>query len=236
MDDPARSTAGDPVRTTMVDMESLGERLRAERKAQNRTQADVGRAAGVSKQAIAKIESGGTQDPGATTLEPIARLLNVTVRWLTTGKLPKHPPDVASEDWSDILAFKTAAALGDGALPDEYAETHALKFRAASLQRKRLRPDRLGVCYGRGDSMLPRIRSGDAILFDMSDNTPKDGALFVVSYDGHLMAKRLTLLGGRWFIESLNRDDPKWAKPIPIDEHKGFEVHGRVRWVGSWED
>ena len=92
------------------------------------------------------------------------------------------------------------------------------------------------MVYGRGDSMLPRIRSGDAILFDTGDTAPADGSLFVVSYDGGLMAKRLVNLGGRWFIESLNRDDPKWRKPTPIDDHKGFQIHGRVRWVGSWED
>lgn len=143
-------------------------------------------------------------------------------------------------DWSDIRAVRTAAALGDGAEPDDYAETHKLKFRADSLRRKGLRGDRLCVIYGRGDSMLPRIRSGDAILFDTGDTTPRDGALFVVSYDrsgaGGLLAKQLVELGGRWFIQSLNKDDPKGRKPVPIDETKGFEIHGRVRWIGSWED
>jgi len=140
------------------------------------------------------------------------------------------------DDWPDILAYRQPAALGDGAVPDDYAETHALKFRADSLRRKRLKPDRLGVCYGKGDSMLPRIRSGDAILFDMNDTEPKDECIFVISYDGELLAKKLVEIGGRWHIESLNKDEPKNRKPKPIDEFKQFRIHGRVRWIGSWED
>src|SRR5436189_258476 len=84
-----------------------------------------------------------------------------------------------------------------------------LKFRAESLGRKRLKPERLAVCYGTGDSMLPRIKTGDAILFDRADTEPKDGKLYVVTYDRQLLAKRLVNLGGRWFIESLNREHPK---------------------------
>lgn len=142
----------------------------------------------------------------------------------------------SAADWPDILAYRQPASLGPGAIPDEYAETHKLKFRTDSLQKKRLRADRLGVVYGKGDSMLPRIRSGDAILFDTGDTAPKDGALFVVSYGGGLLAKQLSFLGGRWFIESLNKDEPRFRKPELIDEHKGFKIHGRVRWIGSWED
>lgn len=61
------------------------------------------------------------------------------------------------------------------------------------------------------------------------------GALFVMSC-GLPMAKQLSLAGGRWFIDPLNKDDPKGARPQLIDEVKHFEIHGRVRWIGSWED
>lgn len=221
----------------MVDMETLGERLRKEREAQNKTQADIGRVAGVSKQAIAKIEGGGTQEPASSTLEPIARDLGLHLRWLQTGHGEKYLRAApTSEDWPDVTAHKVPASLGDGYVPDEWAETHKLKFRAESLQRKRLNPEKLGVVYGKGDSMLPRIKTGDAIMFDRRKVEPVDGSLYVITYDGSLLAKRLTEIGGRWFIESLNKDDPKWRKPVPIDESKDFEIHGRVVWIGSWED
>jgi phage repressor protein C with HTH and peptisase S24 domain len=214
----------------------IGKRIKEARKVRSVSRPQLSAATGIPYPTLAGIENG---DQGSTTqLDVIANALQVRVEWLRTGRgqMDAGAPGVDSEDWPDIRAYRQAAALGDGAVVDEYAETHALKFRAQSLQRKRLNPERLGVVYGRGESMLPRIKSGDAIMFDTSDTEPRDGHLYVVSYGGTLLAKQLSLLGGRWFIESLNKDDPKWRKPEPIDEHKGFKIHGRVRWIGSWED
>lgn len=215
-------------------METIGDRLKAEREAQGLSQPALAAEAGISKQAISAIERGEAKKPEAATLDPICRRLGITTRWLLTGRPPKRAEGDTDEEWPDIKAYKQAASMGPGAVPDDYTETYKLKFRADSLRRKRLKPDSLGVCYGIGDSMLPRIRSGDAILFDHSDVEPKDGALFVISYDHGLYAKQLLELGGRWFINSLNPGHR--AKPEPIDEHKGFKIVGRVRWIGSWED
>lgn len=223
----------------MVVMETLGDRLKKLRSDHGHTQQQVADLAGVTKQAISKIERVGLVDSSGTTLEPIARHYNVNIRWLVTGDGPKeraHQADSVDTDWSDIVGVRQAAALGDGAVADEYAETHKLKFRADSLRRKKLRPDKLAVIYGKGDSMFPTIKDGDAILVDTSDRTPRDGKLYVITYNGDLLAKRLVELGGRWFIESDNRTDPKWHKPQPLDGTKGIEIHGRVRWIGSWED
>ena len=160
------------------------------------------------------------------------------VEWLESGKKPMEAPEIAESDsdWADVLGVKQPAALGDGAEPDEYAETHKLKFRADSLKRKHLRPDRLAVIYGKGDSMFPTIKDGDAILVDLEDKEPRDEKLFVITYGRDLFAKRLVKLGDRWFIDSDNKSDPKWKRPVPIEDAKGFEIHGRVRWIGSWED
>lgn len=221
----------------MVDMSTLAERLREAREDKGVTQEDLADAAGVSKQAVSKIENGGTLKPAMSTMEPIARLLGVNVRWLVDGKSPKSVGDVVADDgWADIIGVRQAAALGDGAVVDEYAETHKLKFRAESLRRKHLRADRLAVLYGKGESMAPTIKNGDAILFDTSDIEPRDDKIYVISYEGTLMAKRLVELGGRWFIASDNKDDPKWRKPVAVDETRHFQIHGRVRWIGSWED
>lgn len=217
----------------IMNSQTVGQRLRREREAQQISRAELAQYMGIAVSTLSDLELDASK--GTTKLHLAAERLGVHARWLETGKGPKNT-EGQDDDWPDILAYRQAASMGDGAVPDDYAETHKLKFRADSLRRKHLRPENLGVVYGRGDSMLPRIKSGDAILFDASDVEPKDGHLYVVTYEGQLLAKRLVLLGGRWFIESLNRDDPKWRKPEPIDEHKGFQVHGRVRWIGSWED
>lgn len=216
-----------------MDNLTLGQRLRKEREEQAVSRQELARYMGIAPTTLADLENDASKS--TTKLHLAAERLRVSARWLETGRGVKAPAAVEDE-WPNILAYRQAAALGDGAVPDEYAETHKLKFRADSLTRKQLRAQSLGVIYGKGDSMLPRIQSGDAILFDTSDVKPRDGKLYVISYGGELFAKQLSLLGDRWFIESLNKDDPKWRKPTPIDDHRGFTIHGRIRWIGSWEN
>lgn len=78
-------------------MENLGTRLRKLRKEHDDTQQVLADIAGVTKQAISKIESKGVIDSAGATLEPIARHYGVTVRWLTTGEGPKYLPDKLSQ-------------------------------------------------------------------------------------------------------------------------------------------
>jgi phage repressor protein C with HTH and peptisase S24 domain len=243
---PTASTTFHPKVSTMVAMnsiETLGERLKSARIAASMSQTDLADVAGVSKQAISKIENNWTASPATTTLEPIARVLGVSLRWLLTGANIGLGPGLSSlldadfaSDWSDIKGIRQAASLGDGAAPDEYSETHKLKFRADSLRRKKLRPEKLAVLYGRGDSMSPTIEDGDAILFDTSDTKLQDDKVYIINYDGQLLAKRLVQIGDVWCIASDNTTDPKWRKPIPIDAVRGFQILGRVRWVAGWLD
>jgi phage repressor protein C with HTH and peptisase S24 domain len=216
-------------------IQTVGDRIRAERQAKGVSRNELAQYAGLAYSTLADLEN--NKSGGTTVLHKIAERLGVRPNWLATGKGPKEGTATAlDEDWADILGVRQAVALGPGAEPDEYAETHKLKFRADSLMRKHLRPERLAVVYGKGDSMYPTIKDGDAILIDTGDREPKDEKLFVVTYGRDLLAKRLINLGGRWFIDSDNKADPQWRRPVPVDETKGFEIHGRVRWIGSWED
>ncbi|NII53556.1 helix-turn-helix transcriptional regulator [Luteibacter sp. SG786] len=215
---------------------TVGERIKEARLRLKMSRPALAKAADLPYPTLAGIEN--SDQSSSTKLHVLAKALRVRVEWLETGKGPMEASDEppAEEGWADIIGVRQAAALGDGAVVDEYAETHKLKFRAESLRRKKLHAERLAVLYGRGDSMAPTIKNGDAILFDTSDIEPRDDKIYVISYEGDLMAKRLVELGGRWFISSDNKDDPKWRKPVAVDETRQFEIHGRVRWIGSWED
>lgn len=218
---------------------NMAKRLQIALDRRGRKAPDVIAACKLSKGAVYNILNGATKPEKVreATIAKIAAYLGVSRDWLVWGRGTMDAVEVVSEaDWSDIIGVRQAAALGDGAVPDEYAETHKLKFRTESLRRKRLRPDKLAVLYGRGESMHPTIKNGDAILFDTSDTSPHDGKIYVIQYDGQLMAKRLVELGGKWFIDSENKADPKWRKPQAVDETRDFQVLGRVRWIGSWED
>ena len=112
------------------------------------------------------------------------------------------------------------------------------KFRAASLAKKRLRPAGLAVMYGDGDSMLPRIKKGDAILFDTTDTRPLDGAIYVVQWRDDVYAKRAEIIDDAVYFRADNpAGDHNWRKPKRMDAKRDpVHVLGRVRWIGSWED
>lgn len=226
----------------MVYMETIGDRLKSKRTGAQLSQEALGLAAGVSKQAVSAIESGATKSPEATTIEALARRLGVSTRWLVTGRGPEHPPtDAANNDaegWADITGYAQSVGLGSGTEAQEYAETHKLKFRADSLHRKRLNPHKLHVMYGDGDSMLPRIMKGDAILFDESDKTPRDGKLYIVEWRGEIYVKRCDIIDESVYFKADNpAGDHHWKKPKRVDSPRDpITVIGRVRWIGSWED
>lgn len=218
-------------------MEPVGQRVRQERERQGVSRKDFAKLTGIGYSTIAELERGGMKT--STQLRTIADALRVNLTWLETGKGPKSPGD---PDWRDVTGYAQAVALGEGQEASEYADTHKLKFKASSLARKGLNPDNLAVMYGRGDSMLPRVRDGDAILFDTSDKRPVDESLFTILVPGVdkglLSVKRCRVFGDDVYFEALNpAGDHNWRKPRKMaDARRPIEIIGRVRWIGSWED
>lgn len=218
-------------------MQTLGDRLRELREAEGLTLEQGGKIAGTTKQSMSQIEKGATQQPGGLALEAWSQHYGVTLHWLTTGHGPKHPKGAGDPEWGDVLGYAQAVGLGKGAEAVEYAETHKLKFRASSLAKKGLHAEALAVFYGNGDSMEPRIRKGDAVLFDKSDTQPADGGIFVVQWRGDYYAKRCEILENMVFFKSDNpTGDHHWNKHKRMDAARDpVTIIGRVRWIGSWE-
>jgi len=212
---------------------TLGQRIKEARKLRgNMSRKELARRTGIPYPTLAGIEN---EDQIESTQTPvIAEVLGVNARWLATGKGPRDAPMAEESEWDDIRGYAQAADLGDGAAPDEYAEAHKLKFRASSLRRRGLQAENLAVYYGAGDSMEPVIQDGDAVMFDRSQTRPKDDELFVVRHEGHYLVKRLQKIGGTWCLVSENRADPKWRKPVAVQNGDDFEIVGKVVWIARW--
>jgi len=222
-------------------MDTVGSRIVYARKLRGVKRSALAKAVGMPYSTLAGIEIGGQKD--TTELPDIARELRVNIEWLQKGRGSLDVVDPQEPDYVNITGFSQAVGLGVESEISEYEETHKLKFRADSLGRKRLVAGKLNVVYGKGDSMLPRIKSGDAILFDTSDKTPRDGRIFIICYPSRTggtacSAKQCMELDGIYYFQSLNNDgDHDWKKPRRMDDEKRpIEVMGRVRWIGSWED
>lgn len=239
---PKRSTPIYPHSSMLVDMETVGTRLEGLRKAHKLTLEAAAKIAGTTKQSLSQIEKGLTQVPGGMAMEAWARHYGVNLRWLATGKGAKHPGSAEDDpDWASVTGYSQSVGLGEGEEAQEYARTHNLMFRASSLRKQGLDPKALQVFYGKGDSMMPRIRSGDAVLFDTTDTTPRDEALFVILVsalggDGYSV-KRCRHFGDDVYFDALNPEgDHTWRKPRKMnDKRHPIKILGRVRWIGSWE-
>lgn len=177
--------------------------------------------------------------PEIDTARRIASDHGVSFDELYFGTPPGAPED---SDYSDVLAYSQAVGLGAGAEAEEYAETRKLKFRAKSLRRRGIYNHPLAVYYGKGDSMEPTIKDGDAILFDTSDTRVIDGVLYVIQVDGmtypEYYVKRALVLDGVTYFQSDNATgDHNWRRPKRMDSSREpITVIGRVHWIGGWAD
>lgn len=227
----------------------LSDRVALARKHAQLTQTQLAKLAGVSQQAINKLESGQSRD--SKRIVQIAMACGVRPEWLTSGEEPMasdtpplavHARMAANEDdYTDVIGYSQAVGLGAaGAEAVDYAETHSLKFKKTSLRRRGILNRPLAVYYGKGDSMEPTIEDGDAILFDTSDTRVVDGVLYVIQVDGRAnpeyYVKRAEVLDGIVFFRSDNAGgDHDWQKPRRMDsKREPITVIGRVHWIGGW--
>ena len=151
---------------------------------------------------------------------------------------PSLPND---EEFSVVPGFAAAIGLSDGEEALDYASTHGLKFRKDSLRRKHLLGADLAVMYGKGDSMEPLIQTGDAILFNRDNRTPKHEELYVVQLPGvtlhdRISVKQAELVGSIVTFRALNPEgDHHWRRPRLMDDPRSpITVIGRVCWLGKW--
>ncbi len=214
---------------------TLGDRIKQARKAKKMSRTALAAGANIKYPTLAGIEN--NDQAGTTQLADLAQALGVSANWLQTGKGPMEATSDYDPDWKDITGYDQHVGAGAGTEVQEYTETHALKFRANSLRRKGLLNRRLAVYYATGDSMEPRIRTGDALLFDQDDTSPAHNAIFIVRWRGEEYVKRLKMADDLVLVESDNpRGDHVWGRPKRLDNpREPIEIIGRVRWIGSWE-
>ncbi len=87
------------------------------------------------------------------------------------------------------------------------------------------------IIFATGDSMMPEIKDGDALMVDMSKREVIDGQIYIIRYDGQLMCKRLQKIPP--CSVKVVSDNPKYDAYYIVfseDNQIDFEVIGRVLW------
>lgn len=174
----------------------------------------------------------GTREPKIEDLQVLSTTLGISISELLGDDLAHFVDD----GWTDTASLKATAGLPSITAAGGFAADHRLKFKNESLHERRLKADQLAIIYGEGHSMAPTIEPGDAILFDRSDTQPKDGKIYIVTFENLLWPKRLVELDGDWYATSDNDSDPRWPKPRRLGPARGLGIAGRVRWVAGWMD
>ncbi len=94
--------------STILDMESIGDRLRELRG--DLTQPEMADIVGTTKQYVSQLERGVNNTPNGTFLEGWARHFRVRHQWLVTGKGPREAPHEPSQVGEDRHPYESQPA------------------------------------------------------------------------------------------------------------------------------
>ena len=228
-------------------MSTFGERLLAARKKAQLTQKALAELSGITQQAVQKLEKNKVLSPSFETVQTLSRALGVSLEDLhprvggeekTTKPLSLRPIQVW-EDESELPAdeyiflprLDISVSCGTGSAVwhvDTKGQRQA--FRSSWAERLNINPAQAATLVASGDSMAPRIQSGDSLVIDYADTTIHSGKVYVIAYDGEWFIKRLFKYpGGAVRVSSDNPDKtqyPDWT--IQPDDVLSVDIIGRV--------
>jgi len=221
-------------------METIGTRLRKERTLQNISRTSLAQMTGVGYSTLAELERGGMQT--STKLRVIADALGVSLRWLETGKGPKDAGDASattriaaaetSPDYVHVQQLDGEAGMGEGRVNEDYPEV----VRAMDFEPGYIRsvvgfvppPGRLVIVTGRGDSMIPVIQPGEALIVDTGVTTFDGDGIYLINTGNGQQIKALQDRGDAVYVVSANAALYP-AFPLPATTVVGGKVYLRNR-------
>lgn len=239
LDSIKSSTLNRKARKMSSMIETMAERLNRALKERGVTAPELIAATGMSKGGIYLILDGTTtaEKVRASTIEKICKHLRINTAWLRDGRGPMDASRPDDEELVTVRFWDARASAGPGAVNADAELTGGLIFRARSLRKRALNSDNCDTFYVTGDSMSPRLRSDDVIMFDRTDTKIRDGKIYVIQWGDETRVKRLYKeLDGSIRVTSDNKTDPENQDRFVNPHDEGFEVLGRFRWLGSWED
>lgn len=180
----------------------------------------------------------GESFPTLDRMEQLANAGNVKLSWLATGEGPVRLGEHASVDatglekeFALIPGYDIQVAAGNGLVAEKEKVTRKLAFRHKWLKFKGLDEKDLVLVFARGDSMEPTIHDNNTLMIDTSQQQLKDGHIYVIRTNDHLVVKRIqTTLSGFYLIS-----DNKEYREIEVSysEAEDLQVIGRVVWIGK---
>ena len=199
----------------MVSMKTtIGNRIAQARTAAGLNQSELAARIGVTPQSVQHWEHDRTA-PRGKRVEALSKILNVTPEWITFGS-PSDGDSQAAEviytyepsfDIVQIPFFDIELAAGMGSYSDMEEVSEHVSISKEILNQHGLSQEQVAAVRVTGDSMMPRLLSGDTILVDTSDKIPRDRQVYAIAVEDDLKVKRLIRkMDGNWIISSDNPD------------------------------
>lgn len=187
------------------------------------TNKDLARYLGVSATTVHRIRHGEWTQP-----EEIQRVLSHV-----GGKIIFD--ETATPAYTFIRRVNARPAAGGGSLENTGEEEDLLAFRKKWLQSRTCSSqDKLSVMTVSGDSMAPTLFNGDIVLVDEGEagKALKDGNIYVVRQGEEIFVKRFRRGVGKLLFLGDNPEMKYLDFEVSEANMDGFEVFGRVFWVG----
>lgn len=171
---------------------------------------ELGKKVGKDRTTIYRYEKGSIESVPSTIIKELAIALNTTpATLLETG-------EKTSRINSTLIPIYSALSCGTGTwvdeIPDDYVSVpESMRFSGRAFAN-----------FADGDSMTPKIRNGDLLIFQETPQIPS-GSVGSFSLNGAYYCKRLKRLpdGSYWLFS----DNPEYD-PIPITKNDDFRVLG----------
>lgn len=171
----------------------------------------------------------------------IAKAAGISLQWLATGEgvMRQGEPLAASAGASEletefalIPGYNIQVSAGSGRLATDETPTRKLAFRHKWLKFKGLKEKDLVLVFANGDSMEPTIGDNNTLMIDTSKRDLKDGNIYVIRTNNHLIVKRVQTLWNKGIL--LLSDNKEYREQqIEPNEAEDLEVIGKVVWIGK---
>ena len=186
----------------------IGEMIKKRREQLGMSQDELAKKLGYkSRSSINKMEL-GLQDVPQRKVKDFAKVLSVSIGYLLE--------DDQKQINDNLIPIYSALSCGTGTwvdeIPDDYVSVpESMRFSGRAFAN-----------FADGDSMTPKIRNGDLLIFQETPQIPS-GSVGSFSLNGAYYCKRLKHLpdGSYWLFS----DNPEYD-PIPITKNDDFRVLG----------
>lgn len=215
---------------------TIGKRIAQARTDAGLNQSELAVRIGVTPQSVQHWEHDRTV-PRGKRVEALSKVLGVSQEWITFGS-PSDGDSQSAEviyslgptiDVVQIPFFDVQLAAGTGSYSDTEEVTEHITISKDILNQHGMSEGQVKAVRVKGESMMPRILSGDTILVDTADKIPRDRQVYAIAVEEDLKVKRLIRkMDGNWIISSDNPDYQQYDEVISRANFDRLRVIGRV--------